>query len=101
MKRNQWQYQIEAAKYKCKVETYGLNECKKGHKFSDLNIGCGSCKEKGIEYDKRLLYWVDADEHYGICHHCDRVRKMDEKVYCGRGEEAKCLVKFISGWRPG
>lgn len=100
-KRIQWQYQIEKAKYKCLVQTYGENKCKKGHEFSDLNVGCGSCKEKGIKYEDRLLYWVDADEHYGICKHCDRVRLMDEKVYCGCGEEAECLVKFISGWRPG
>ena len=100
-KRNQWQYQIEAAKHKSLVQTYGENKCKKGHNFSDLNVGCGSCKEKGIKYEDRLLYWVDADERYGICYHCDRVRKMKEKVYCGCGEEAKCFVKFISGYRPG
>ena len=102
-KRNQWQDQIERSKYKTLIQTYGENRCKNGHSFSDLNVGCGSCKEKGIKYEDRLLYWVDADEHYGICKHCDRVRLMDEKVYCGCGAEGKCFVKFIdgTGWRPG
>jgi hypothetical protein len=102
-KRNQWQDQIERAKYKTLIQTYGINKCKNGHSFSDLNVGCGSCKEKGVKYEDRLLYWADADERYGICKNCNRVFQIDEKVYCGCGAEGECLVKFIndSGWRPG
>ena len=100
-KRNQWKFQIEAAKYKTLVQTYGPNKCKDGHSFSDLNVGCGSCKKNGVEYGDRLLYWVDADEHYGICKHCNKVRHMDKKVYCSCGAEGECFVKFIDGeWRP-
>ena len=102
-KRNQWQDQIERAKYKNLIQTYGENSCKNGHSFSDLNVGCGSCKEKGVKYEDRLLYWADADERYGICKNCNKVSHMDEKVYCGCGAEGKCFVKFIdgTGWRPG
>ena len=102
-KRNQWQDQIERSKYKTLIQTYGENRCKNGHSFSDLNVGCGSCKEKGVKYEDRLLYWADADERYGICKNCNKVSHMDEKVYCGCGAEGKCFVKFIdgTGWRPG
>ena len=102
-KRNQWKEQIERAKYKNLIQTYGDNRCKNGHSFSDLNVGCGSCKEKGVKYEDRLLYWVDADERYGICKNCNKVSHMDEKVYCGCGALGECLVKFIdgTGWRPG
>ena len=101
-KRNQWQSQIEAAKYKTLVQTGGINKCKDGHSFSDLYVGCGSCKKNGVEYEDRLLYWVDADENYGICKHCNKVRKIKEKVYCSCGAEGECFVKFLdgSGWRP-
>jgi hypothetical protein len=102
-KRNQWQDQIERAKYKTLIQTYGDNNCKNGHPFSDLNVGCGSCKKNGVKYEDRLLYWVDADTRYGICKNCNKVRLIHEKVYCNCGAEGECFVKFIdgSGWRPG
>ena len=30
--------------------------CVNGHTFSDDNVGCGSYGEKGVEFNKRLLY---------------------------------------------
>ena len=51
-------------------------KCVNGHDLSSNGIGCGSCEEKGINFDDRLLFWVDVDKHYGICKHCKRVGKI-------------------------
>ena len=76
-------------------------ECVNGHKFSGNGVGCGSCKEKGIDFDDRLLFWVDVDEHYGICKHCKDVRKISGELVCGScGGKSLCKVKFIDGYRP-
>ena len=78
-------------------------ECVNGHKFSGNGVGCGSCKEKGIDFDDRLLFWVDVDEHYGICKHCNVVRKISPDLVCGNcGGKSLCKVKFIDGdgYRP-
>ena len=75
-------------------------ECVNGHKHSGNWVGCGSCKEKGIDFDDRLLYWVDVDEHYGICKHCNVVRKISENIECGIcGGRSLCRVKFIDGYK--
>ena len=74
--------------------------CKSGHNFKDPNVGCASCEEKGIEYEKRLLYWVDGDAHYGICKYCERVRKISETVICSCGAECECKIKWNKGYRP-
>ena len=100
-KKKQWQKQIDESKYKTSIQLYGCRECVNGHKFSGNGVGCGSCKEKGIDFDDRLLYWVDVDEHYGICRHCNVVRKISEYIECGIcGGSSLCRVKFIDGYRP-
>ena len=95
-KKQQWENQIIEAKYKTAIQSHGDMQCVNGHKFSGNGVGCGSCKEKGIDFDDRLLFWVDVDEHYGICKHCNVVRKISEKITCGTcGGESYCKVKFI------
>ena len=75
--------------------------CKKGCTFSDSSVGCGSCKEKGVEFNDRLLYLVDEDTNYGICKHCNKVRKIDETFVCGDcSADSLCLVKWNKGFRP-
>ena len=91
--------QIANAKYKTPVQCVGYMKCVNGHEITSDNVGCGSCKEKGVDFCDRLLYWVDVDEHYGICKHCNVVRKISEKITCGTcGGESYCRVKFINGY---
>ena len=74
-------------------------ECVNGHKHSGNGVGCGSCKEKGIDFDDRLLFWVDVDEHYGICKHCKDVSKISGDLVCGScGAKSLSKVKFIDGY---
>ena len=95
-KKQQWQKQIDEAKYLRFVKCVGYMKCVNGHEITSPYVGCGSCKEKGIDFNDRLLYWVDVDEHYGICKHCNVVRKISEKITCGTcGGESYCKVKFI------
>jgi len=95
-KKQQWQKQIDEAKYLRSIQSYGVMECINGHKFFCKEVACGKCKEKGIDFDDRLLYWVDVDEHYGICKHCNVVRKISEKIECGIcGSESLSKIKFI------
>ncbi len=69
-------------------------KCKKGCTYSDSSEGCGSYKEKGVEFNDRFLYWVDEDTNYGICKHCNKVRKIDETFVCGGcSADSLCLVK--------
>ena len=76
-------------------------ECVNGHKHSGNGVGCGSCKEKGIDFDDRLLFWVDIDEHYGICKHCKDVSKISGDLVCGScGGKSLSKFKFIDGYRP-
>ena len=93
MKREDWENQIERSKYKCLVKCYGEICCINGYNLDD-NVGCGSCGEKGIEFNKRLLYWVDGETHHAICHNCDKVKKINEKLTCYCGVESKSIVKF-------
>ena len=100
-KKQQWQNQINEANNRTAMQSCGPNECVNGHKFTGNGVGCGSCKEKGIYFDDRLLFWVDVDEHYGICKHCKEVRKITGELVCGLcGGESKSKVKFIDGYRP-
>ena len=79
-KRNIWQTQINNSKYNTAVQSWGENECVNGHKFSDLNVGCGICSKKGLKYEDRLLYWVDAYKDYAICKNCNKARQISEKI---------------------
>jgi len=98
-KRNIWETQINNSKYITAVQSYGENECVNGHKFSDLNVGCGRCDKKGVKYEDRLLYWVDAKENYAICKNCNIVRHVSEKIKCGGcNADCKCKVKFLYGY---
>ena len=101
-KKQQWENQIiQAFGKKTAIQSYGIMKCVNGHTLSGNGIGCGSCKEKGIDFDDRLLFWVDVDEHYGICKHCNVVRKISPDLVCGNcGGESLCKVKFIDGYRP-
>ena len=91
IKRKDWENQIERSKYKCLVKCYGEMCCVNRHIFSDDNVGFGSCGEKGIEFNKRLLYWVDGESHHAICHNCNKVRKINEIINCYCGAIVKVL----------
>ena len=93
MKRKEWENQIAISKYKCLVKCYGEMCCINGHNLDD-NVWCGSCGEKGIEFNKRLLYWVDGETHHEICHNCNKVKKINEKLTCYCGAKSKSIVKF-------
>ena len=100
-KKQQWENQIESSKYTRIVKCVGYRKCVNGHEITSDYVGCGSCKEKGIDFDDRLLFWVDVDEHYGICKHCKDVRKISPDLVCGNcGGASLCKVKFIDGYRP-
>ena len=76
-------------------------KCKNGHEYSDANVGCGKCKKKGIDFNNRLLYWVDGDANYVICRHCNEVFDIDEDLVCGScGAPSLCKVKWNRGYRP-
>ena len=66
-KNKEWEAQIERAKWKAPVQTYGNLTCKNGHKLTGEVI-CSKCKEN--------LYWVDSDERYVICKGCNEVRQL-------------------------
>ena len=100
-KKQQLQNKITEAYNKTAIQSYGVMECVNGHKHSGNGVGCGSCKEKGIDFDDRLLFWVDVDEHYGICKHCKDVSKISGDLVCGScGAKSLSKVKFIDGYKP-
>ena len=100
-KKKQWETQIIEANNKTAIQSHGEMKCVNGHNLSGNGVRCGSCEEKGINFDDRLLFWVDVDEHYGICKHCKRVRKISPELYCeGCGGLSLCKFKFIDGYRP-
>ena len=101
IKRKEWEDQITRAKYRQTVQSYGEMKCKNGHEYSDANVGCGKCKKKGIDFNNRLLYWVDGDANYVICRHCNEVFDIDEDLVCGScGAPSLCKVKWNRGYRP-
>lgn len=101
IKRKEWQDQIERSYHKCIVQSYGKMECFNGHKYSTDNVGCGSCRKKGVAFDNRLLYWVDGDAHYVQCDNCKKVFYIDEKIECGTCEaESYSKIKWKGGWKP-
>ena len=100
IKRKDWENQIERSKYKCLVKCYGEMCCVNRHIFSDDNVGFGSCGEKGIEFNKRLLYWVDGESHHAICHNCNKVRKINETINCYCGAISKSIVKWKPDYKP-
>ena len=100
IKRKEWENQIERSKYKCAVKCFGYRCCTNGHTFSDDNVGCGSCGEKGVEFYQRLLYWVDGETHHAICHNCNKVRKINETMTCYCGAESYSKIKLNSGYTP-
>ena len=100
IKRKEWENQIERSKYKCAVQCIGYRCCTNWHTFSGDNIGCWSCGKKGVEFNQRLLYLVDEETHYEICHNCERVRKINEKLACYYGAESYSKIKFNSCYKP-
>ena len=99
-KKQQWENQVTEANFHTTIQSHGPNKCVNGHNLSGNGIGCGSCKEKGIAFDDRLLFWVDVDEYYGICKHCKVVRKISPDLVCGNcGAESLNKVKFIGGYK--
>ena len=64
---------MDRSKYRCAVKCYGERCCKNGNFFSDDNVGCESCGKKCVEFDQRLLYWVDGEIHHAICRNCNKV----------------------------
>ena len=100
MKREEWENQIERSKYECEVHCYGDRFCINGHTISGDCVGCESCGEKGIEFNKRLLYWVDGETHHAICRNCNKVRKMNETMTCYCGAKCYSLINFNSDYKP-
>jgi hypothetical protein len=90
-KNKEWEAQIERAKWKTPVQTYGNLTCKNGHQLTGEVI-CSKCKEN--------LYWVDADERYVICKGCNEVRQLSEKRKCECGAESYSTLKWIKGYKP-
>ena len=75
------------------VESYGPNRCIKGHHFSSNRVICGECKGD--------LYWVDSDEKYAICEHCNKVKKISGRINCMVcGARSLDRVKWIKGYKP-
>jgi len=98
-KEQEWEDKITESIGRTAIQSYGQMECVNGHKYSGTGVGCGSCKEKGIEFDERLLFWVDPEQRYGVCKHCKKVRKISPNLVCGNcGGESLCKVKFIGGY---
>lgn len=92
-KKNDWANQIERAKWQMPVESYGPNICIKGHSGGN-NLLCGKC-------DKGTLYWVDSDEKYAICDHCNNIKKISGRIVCSEcGEKYLNRVKWIKGYKP-
>jgi len=100
MKREEWENQIERSKNRWLIQCYGKMRCKNWHTFSDPNFGCARCGNEGIEFDERLLYWVDRDAQYGICKNCEKIRKISETIICDICKaECECKVKWNKGYR--
>ena len=92
-KKNDWANQIERAKWQMPVESYGPNRCIKGDTLSG-HIICGKCH-------KGNLYWVDSDEKYAICDHCNITRKISGEINCMVcGARSLNRVKWIKGYKP-
>lgn len=93
-KDKEWKDQIERAKWKMPVMCYGEMKCKNGHDLKDDPLICGKCK-------KGYVYWVDSDEKYVVCSHCNEVMKLTENIKCFEcGAEALCKIKWIKGYKP-
>ena len=91
-KKKEWEEQIERAKWKTPVQTYGEIKCENGHNINE-KVVCDKCGE--------MLYWVDSDERYVICKGCHRVRKIEDRLVCSKcGAKAKSHVKWIKGYKP-
>ena len=84
--KNEWQSQINRAKYKAKCQACGQLKCVNGHQLSGDSISCGDCKGE--------IYWVDGPTHYRICNKCNTVRKLTSLI-CGRCDgKVYCEPKF-------
>ena len=93
-KKKDWEDQIERAKWKMPVMAYGEMRCKNGHYLADEPAVCGKCKQGH-------LYWVDSDEKYAVCSHCNMVSKLSGKPLCLEcGAETLCKTKWIKGYKP-
>ena len=85
-KRNEWESQINRAKYYAKCQVSGRLKCYNGHQLNDESISCGDCKGK--------IYWVDGPSHYCICNNCHKISELT-KVVCGKCKaDVYCTPKF-------
>ena len=92
-KEKEWEDQIERAKWKAPVQSYGEEKCENGHYFKDNLVYCDKCHE--------TLYWVDSDEKYAICKGCNEVTKITGNLVCSRCKaRALAKVKWIKGYKP-
>lgn len=86
-KKNDWQNQINRAKYKSICQAQGELKCEGGHKLNGDSISCGgNCKGK--------LYWVDGPSHYSICMECQVIYKLSSLVCSSCGKRAYCTPKY-------
>ena len=91
-KRENWQKQIEAAKYKNALQARGDLKCKNGHSLTNVvvHLNCGG-----------RLYWVDGDTNYIICKKCGKVYKTLGKLQCTKcGAKCNAVLKFVKGFNP-
>ena len=92
-KKDEWNMQIERAKWKVPVEVYGENICKNCHNIID-DASCPECNGQ--------LFWVDSEENYVICKGCkeNNLRKIG-KIICKKcGVEGSSKPKWIKGYKP-
>ena len=85
-KKNEWQSQINRAKYKAKCQASGQLKCVNGHQLSGDSISCGDCKGE--------IYWVDGPTHYRICNKCNSIRKLTRLVCSVCEGNVYCEPKF-------
>jgi len=91
-KEKEWEDQIQRAKWKTPVQSYGNMTCENGHNLTE-DVFCRDCQQN--------LYWVDSDEKYVICKGCNKVRKMSESLECSKcGAASNSKVKWIKGYKP-
>ena len=84
--KNEWQSQINRAKYKAKCQACGQLKCVNGHQLDGDSISCGDCKGE--------IYWVDGPTHYRICNKCNSIRKLTRLVCSVCEGNVYCEPKF-------
>ena len=92
-KKEEWEGQIQRAKWRAPIQAYGEMKCENGHHFANNLVHCHDCHQ--------TLFWVDSDEKYAICKGCNKVKKITGNLVCSScGARSKSKVKWLEGYRP-